>query len=567
MNQELKNLYMAVILSVFIIIVYNKYYEDKLPKTPETVQETAAVSDSKIVVPEVTVNKPEKEERAALKEIHEARITVKNNKLIGSIRKKGARIDDLTLVKYKETIEDDSPYITLFHKSHYEKPYYAEFGWLAADNESLKLPQSTTMWETNQDLLTPERKIVLKWDNKEGLIFYKTIEIDDQYLFKITETVENNTNKPIKLQHYGLISRTGRPEVAKGAVHDGPVGVLNQKLEEIRYENLIKDEKVIFETTGGWLGITDRFWLSALAFEQKLSEVTARFVYSKTAKGDCYQADYLLPPVVVNSGESKSSSGLLFAGAKEVRTLDFYRKKLGIEKFDLAIDFGWYYFLTKPFFFILEFLYNLIGNMGLAILIFATVLRIAMVPVATASNVSMAKMKKLQPKVKEIQERFKDDKLRTQQELMSLYKHEKVNPAAGCLPMLLQIPIFFSLYKVLNITIEIRHAPFYGWIRDLSAPDPSSVFTLFGLLEWPIPSFLNIGILPLLMGITMLIQQRLNPKPTDKSQAMMMKYMPFFFTFLLGQFASGLVIYWTWSNVFSIIQQRMIMKRMGVKAD
>ncbi|MGD9639228.1 MAG: membrane protein insertase YidC [Alphaproteobacteria bacterium] len=572
MNQEIKNLYMAIILSIFIIFVYSKYNEKKIENagavTVDNVSENNKndkAADSTAIGAKTENVIPVLEHISNIDESKEPRVAIKGDKVIGSIRLRGARIDDVVLAKYKETIEKDSPDVRLFEKTGSEKPYYAEFGWISSDGEqTVKLPSSSTLWQADKTELIPNGKVVLKWDNGEGLIFSKTIELDDKYLFKITETVKNNTNRTLKLHHYGLISRTGHPEAARGAVHDGPVGFLNDKLEEHRYGDLIKSGKEVFSTKGGWIGITDRFWLSALSFDNNIENVTARFVANETPKGEKYQADYLLPEIVINQGEEKSSSGMLFAGAKEVRTLDYYRNKVGIAKFDLAIDFGWYYFLTKPFFFVLEFLYNLIGNMGLAILVFATILRGAMVPIATASNVSMAKMKKLQPKVAEIQEKFKEDKIKAQQELMALYKKERVNPAAGCLPVLIQIPVFFSLYKVLNISIEIRHAPFYGWIRDLSAPDPSSVFTCFGMLDWPIPAFFNIGILPLIMGVTMVMQQKLNPKPTDKSQAMMMKYMPYFFTFLLGNFASGLVIYWTWSNIFSIIQQRLIMKKMGV---
>ena len=392
----------------------------------------------------------------------------------------------------------------------------------------------------------------------KGLKFIRKISIDDNYMFKIEQIVENNTNKDISLHPYGLINRKPQStENATKVVHEGMVGVIDSTLKEIKFNDLKKDKKQDFNTSGGWIGFSDHYWLGALILN---NNTESKVKFAKT-DDNTYQTDFVGEPITIKAGSVATSSNNFFAGAKEIRLLDEYTKKLNIDKFDLAVDFGWYYFLTKPFFYILDYLYRFIGNMGWAILLFAALLRLAMFPIANKSFESMSKMKKIQPKIKDLQDKFKDDKVKLQTEMMNLYKKEKINPAYGCLPMFIQIPVFFSLYKVLNIAIEIRHAPFIGWIKDLSAPDPMTVSAITNI---PLPSFLDIGVWPILMGATMYIQQKLNPAPANKDQARMFALMPLLFMFMLGHFASGLVIYWTLSNILSIIQQRVIMKKVGV---
>ena len=480
-------------------------------------------------------------------------IAIKTPSLSGSVRLKGARLDNLSLIKYRETLEADSPYISLLSPAGTAFPFFAEFGWVSSD--AIALPNAETPWKTADSELTPEKPLTLTWDNSDGLRFIRQISVDTDYMFTISDRIENYGKKTAKLFKYGLVGRTNIPESQRGAVLEGLVGYLDGSLKEFPYTKMDKEKQTSFKTTGGWAGITDKYWMAVLAFDQNAPNVTVKFSEQDTSAGKHYQADYLMPPTFVEPGQAVQTTNRVFAGAKELKLIDAYEKNLGIRRFDLTVDFGWYYFLTKPFFFILSWFNSLFGNMGLAILFFAFLLRLAMFPIANKSFENMAKMKELQPKMEKLRERYGNDKMRLNQEMMELYRVNKINPAAGCLPMLIQIPVFFSLYKVLYISLELRQAPFYGWIHDLSAPDPSSVFTLFGALNWPIPDFLNIGIWPVAMGLTMWIQQQMNPKTPDKTQNMILTMMPLMMTFLLGHLASGLVIYWTWSNVLSIAQQ------------
>lgn len=480
-------------------------------------------------------------------------IAIKTPSLSGSLRLKGARLDNLLLTKYRETLAPDSPYISLLSPVGTAYPFFAEFGWVSTDG--LSLPNSETPWQTDDTELTPEKPLTLTWDNKAGLKFIRQIAVDDNYMFTVSDRIENYGSKIVTLFNYGLVGRTNVPASQRGAVLEGLVGYLDGSLKEFAYAKMDKEQQASFKTTGGWAGITDKYWMAVLAFDQNIANVTVKFSEQDTTAGKHYQADYLMPPTVIEPGDAVQTTGRVFAGAKELKLIDAYEKDLGIKRFDLTVDFGWYYFLTKPFFFILSWFYSLFGNMGLAILFFAFLLRLAMFPIANKSFENMAKMKDLQPKLEKLRERCGDDKVRFNQEMMELYRTNNINPAAGCLPMLIQIPVFFSLYKVLYISLELRQAPFYGWIHDLSAPDPSSVFTLFGLLNWPIPNALNIGVWPVLMGLTMWLQQQMNPKAADKTQNMILTMMPLMMTFLLGHLASGLVIYWTWSNILSMAQQ------------
>lgn len=569
-NLEKRNLILAVIFSaVFLFMIDAVFPPARQPVpaarpqpsvpgvSPQASALTAAASAEQSFAPAPNAVSGQKHAPAALtreQAVDEYRhIAIKTPSLTGSLRLKGARLDNLLLTKYRETLAPDSPYITLLSPVGTAYPFFAEFGWVSTDG--LALPNAETPWQTNDTELTPEKPLTLTWDNKTGLKFIRQISVDDNYMFTVSDRIENYGSKIVTLFNYGLVGRTNVPASQRGAVLEGLVGYLDGSLKEFAYAKMDKEEQASFKTTGGWAGITDKYWMAVLAFDQNTPNVTVKFSEQDTTAGKHYQADYLMPPTIIEPGDAVQTTGRIFAGAKELKLIDAYEKDLGIKRFDLTVDFGWYYFLTKPFFFILSWFYSLFGNMGLAILFFAFLLRLAMFPIANKSFENMAKMKDLQPKLEKLRERCGDDKLRFNQEMMELYRANNINPAAGCLPMLIQIPVFFSLYKVLYISLELRQAPFYGWIHDLSAPDPSSVFTLFGLLNWPIPNALNIGVWPVLMGLTMWLQQQMNPKVADKTQNMILTMMPLMMTFLLGHLASGLVIYWTWSNILSIAQQ------------
>ncbi|WP_169543297.1 membrane protein insertase YidC [Sneathiella aquimaris] len=491
------------------------------------------------------------------------RIKINTPSLHGSIALKGARIDDLTLVNYREEVDPSSPEIKLFSPSGSPKPYYAEFGWSVGPETTVKLPNSNSIWTTTASELTTEKPLVLTWDNGEGLIFTRTYAVDDHFLFTVNQKVQNNTGNPVTLYPYGLISRTGMPETTGFYIlHEGPIGVFNETLEEVDYDDLMEEGTRAQTSTGGWIGMTDKFWLAALIPDQA---TPSKSRFNHVAQGNRFQTDYVSQTgVTIPAGSSSDATNRLFAGAKEVHVLDNYEEEFGISRLELAIDWGWFYFLTKPIYFALEFLDAQIGNLGLAILALTVIIKLLLLPLAHKSYVSMTKMKKLQPEMVKLREQFGDDKQKLNQEMMALYKREKANPAAGCLPILLQIPIFFALYKVLFVTLLMRHQPFYGWITDLSAPDPTNLFELFGLIPWSPPEFMMIGALPILMGLSMYLQQKFNPQPADPVQAKIFLFMPIFFTFLLASFPAGLVIYWTWNNCLSIAQQWFIMKRMGV---
>jgi len=505
----------------------------------------------------------------ALERDDSPRLRIDTPALQGSLRVQGALIDDLVLTDYRETLDPESDLIHLFSPSNAPDPYHARFGWVAAGgSDGLTLPGPDTPWRVlSGNALTVNQPVVLTWDNGQGLRFTRTIVVDDHYMFTVTQRVENTGTTPVTLYPYGLISRTDRPSTdGIYILHEGPLGVFDGTLTEVNYGDLEEEGSQRETTTGGWIGITDKYWLAALAFDQKV-EANARFAREMRDGRERFQVDYVLAGQTLQPGAAIESTNHLFAGAKKVELLDGYEETLGITNFDLAIDFGWFYFMTKPFFYCLLWLEGVLGNYGLAILAFTVLLKLVFFPLASKSYESMSKMKKLQPEMKKLQERFKDDKARMNQELMALYKREKANPVSGCLPILVQIPVFFALYKVLYVSIEMRHAPFYGWIQDLSAPDPLNLFTAFGLIPWDPPALLSIGLWPVIMGATMYFQQILNPAPTDPTQKRIMQFLPLFFTFLLAQFPAGLVIYWTWNNVLSMLQQWWIMKRMGVSVN
>ncbi len=500
---------------------------------------------------------------AALKQSQ--RIRIDSKRLHGSIALTGGRIDDLTLADYRQTTDEGSPEIVVLSPTGSPNPYYAEFGWTVAPGTTVAVPNAKTVWTADSNVLSPTKPVTLTWNNGAGLTFARTYTLDENYMITVTQRVQNQGDANVTLYPYALISRHGTPETTGFFIlHEGALGVFNETLTEHDYDDMAENRTVTEKSTGGWIGITDKYWLTALIPDQSQ---TFTGTFRHIAKnGDKYQTDYLLEPITIAAGGSTEVENRLFSGAKEVNLIETYGEQLGIKRFDLAIDWGWLNFLTRPLFLAIDFSYNWLGNFGLAILFVTVIIKVIFLPLAHKSYVSMSKMKKLQPEMVKLRERFGEDKQKLNQEMMALYKREKANPASGCLPILLQIPVFFALYKVLFITIEMRHAPFYGWIHDLSAPDPTSLFNLFGLIPWSPPELIPaIGVWPLLMGISMYLQQKLNPQPTDPIQAKIFLFMPLFFTFLLASFPAGLVIYWTWNNLLSMAQQWLIMKKMGVK--
>jgi len=496
------------------------------------------------------------------------RVPLETPRIRGSIALKGARIDDVVLNDYRVTVEPTSPNIVLLSPSGSTDPYYVEFGWVP-DGTKVPVPDAQTLWSApNGARLTPDSPVTLTWDNGEGLTFTRTIAIDPNYMFTVTDSVENTGDTTTRLYPYSLVSRHGLPSTAGFFIlHEGLIGVLgDQGLTEIDYDDLDDDGPQKFPATGGWLGITDKYWATVLVPDQQ-SPFEGRFISGISGSKPTYQADYLLDAVEIAPGATTEITSRVFAGAKEVDLIDGYETEYGIEKFELLIDWGWFYFLTKPLFFAIDYFYKLVGNFGVAILIVTVLIKLLFFPLANKSYVSMSRMKLVQPQMMELREKYKDDKLKQQQGMMELYKKEKINPLSGCLPIVLQIPVFFALYKVLFVTIEMRHAPFFGWIQDLSAPDPTTIFNLFGVIPWDPPQFLMLGAWPLIMGITMWIQMRLNPPPPDPTQAMIFNWMPVVFTFMLASFPAGLVIYWSWNNTLSVLQQYTIMRRQGVSVD
>ena len=558
MDQQ-RNIIIAIALSIAILFGFQYLFPQpqKPPPAPATSEPAPSQSQAPTAPAAVAEAKPRQEVLAAA-----PRIKIKTPTVSGSIDLVGARLDDLTLDKYHETIDPSSSTIELLSPDGSEHPYFAEFGWVAGAG-SVKLPDQQTRWTASATELTPEHPVDLSWDNGQGLRFVRRYAVDDNYMFTVTQTVENNSAEAVTLVPYGLVSRTGNPVTSSTYIlHEGPIGVLAGTLKELKYADLKPGQPVDFKSTGGWLGITDKYWLAALVPDQQ-EALKARFTHVERDHAEVYQADYTGSEHVVPAHGSVSTSGRLFAGAKEVHLLDTYESELQIPLFDHAIDFGWFYWITKPIFLALDYFYRWIGNFGLAILLLTVLIKAIFFPLANKSYRAMSKMKLVQPEMAKLRERFGEDKARLNQEMMALYKRVGANPMAGCLPIVVQIPVFFSLYKVLYVTIEMRHAPFYGWIHDLSAPDPTTFINLFGLLPFTPPpiSFLMVGALPIVMGLTQFLQQRLTPQTMDPVQARMFLILPFVFTYMLAQFPAGLVLYWTWNNLLSIAQQWVIMRR------
>jgi YidC/Oxa1 family membrane protein insertase len=496
------------------------------------------------------------------------RVTIDTPKLSGSINLTGARFDDLVLNDYRVTVEKTSGNIHLFSPSELPDGYFAELGY-SGDAASGAVPGPQTLWTAQAGAkLTPETPVKLTYTNDKGLTFSREIAVDTDYMFTVTDTVENAGASAVSLSPYGRVTRFQKPAGQSVYVlHEGLLAVTGEEgLQEIKYKDLEENKEVKpGKSKDGWLGITDKYWGAALVPPTE-TEFQPRFSWFEEGRSR-YQSDYLSDPVMIAPGQPATVKTQIFAGAKVSSIIDRYESERGIRMFDRLIDWGWFYWLTKPMFWLLDHLYKLFGNFGIAILVTTVIVKGLFFPLANKSYASMARMKVVQPKMLEIREKYADDKMKQQQAMMELYKTEKINPVAGCWPVLLQIPVFFALYKVLYVTIEMRHAPFFGWIQDLSAPDPTSVFNLFGLLPYGVPAFLMIGFWPLLMGITMFLQMQMNPAPPDPTQAMIFKWMPIMFTFMLAAFPAGLVIYWAWSNFLSILQQGFIMKKNGAKIE
>ncbi|GDX35464.1 MAG: membrane protein insertase YidC [Candidatus Fonsibacter ubiquis] len=561
---ENKNVLLAVILSTAILIGWSFYFEN-----PEEAQRKRAEIQGKTET-QTSIQKPEAPQPSkanpaksisrneALKESD--RVLIENKNLSGSISLRGALIDDIILKNYRETLDPNSKPIVLLSPKKYEQGYFVESGW-ATTKSDIKVPDNNSLWQIKEGKkLTPNSPITLEWNSREGLIFSKKIEIDDKYLFKITETVRNDKNRAVDLFHYGQITKNAKPTTENFYIlHEGLIGVVDKNLKEETY-SAVEKEKKTYNGKSGWFGITDKYWMSAIIPE---SGKSFKGEYSYTNN---YKANFIISePNTISPQKSTTGNIKIFIGAKEVYPIDNYAEKEKIDRFDLAIDWGWFYFITKPLFFVIDYIFKIVGNFGVAIIILTALVRIVFFPLSNYSFKSMAKMKVLQPEMLRLKELYKDDVRRTQQEMMALYKREKVNPLSGCLPILVQIPIFFAVYKMLFVTLEMRHAPFFGWIKDLSAADPTTIFNLFGLIPWEPPTFLMIGIWPILMGITMYLQQKLNPAPPDPIQAKIFAWFPFIITIMLASFPSGLVIYWTASNILTMAQQYYIMRKTTVK--
>ncbi|RUA18053.1 MAG: membrane protein insertase YidC [Alphaproteobacteria bacterium] len=554
-----KNVLMAIVLSTLVLVFWATFFEP--PPVERQIAEDQVTKSEELSSP--SIEKVELSKKIARDDTIDsvARVKIENNNIKGSISLQGAIIDDIIFKNYKESLESDQKVIFLNPKSS-DEGYYIETGWASNSNEKLKLPLDNTIWKVKGNkVLTPNKPIVLEWDNNEGLIFTKKIELDDKYLFKISQGIKNTSNKSYEFFPYAQITRNYKPDVIPIYIlHEGFIGMFDDELKEEDYED-VEDEKFIINSSKGWLGITDKYWLTAI-----VPEKGKKFKSEFLSIDGKYKANFIIKEATVLSSNASITNEInAFVMAKEVAVIDGYAEKLGIEKFDLTIDWGWFYFITKPLFFVIEYFFKLTGNFGVAIIILTALVRIVFFPLANYSFRSMAKMKILQPEMIRLKELHKDDKTKLQQEMMALYKREKVNPVSGCLPVLIQIPFFFAVYKMLYVTIEMRQQPFFGWIQDLSARDPTSIFNLFGLIPWDPPTFLMIGVWPILMGLTMFLQQKLNPTPPDPMQAKIFMFLPIFLTIILAPFPSGLVVYWTVSNVLTMAQQWVIIRGTKVK--
>ncbi len=558
-----KNVFVAIALSMSVLLFWGAFFETpKKPIDPKNNQKVEQKSEAGSIAP--TINQPTIVKNVSREDSikKDKRIKIENNSIVGSINLKGAQIDDISFKNHKQKVEGDKNIIFL-NPAETENGFYIETGWTSIGSK-IKIPTKESVWSVKgNNILSENSPIVLQWNNGEGIVFEKKIELDNKYLFRITQQVRNNSNSSIDLYPYAQMTRNKIPDDIQNFYiqHEGFIGVFDDELKEDDYDD-IKEKKIVRESNEGWLGITDKYWMTAFVPE-KGKNFKSTFLYDNG-----YKANYIInEPTTIN----KSSTGInqlrLFVSAKEVETIDGYAADQNINKFDLVIDWGWFYFFTKPLFFIIDYLFKISGNFGYAIVLLTVAIRLIFYPLANFSFKSMAKMKAVQPEMMRLKELHKDDKVKLQQEMMSLYRKEKINPASGCLPVLIQIPFFFAIYKMLFISLEMRHQPFFGWIKDLSAADPTTIFNLFGLIPWDPPSFMIIGIWPILMGASMWVQQKLNPAPADPIQAKIFAFFPLFLTIILASFPSGLVVYWTVNNILTIAQQYVIVKQTTVKTN
>ena len=556
---DTKNVIAAISLSAAVIIIYGLFFapNPELNIRKNLDQDVKKVEQTDTPSIEITEKISNISRSEAINKSN--RIRFENENIIGTINLNGAIVDDLTFKKYTEKL-DGKDNVVLLNPKNVENGYYVETGWVT-NNKNINLPSANTLWEIDgNEKLTPNSSVKLKWSNNNGIKFEKIISIDNNFLFTIEQKIINNTNKTYNFYPYGQIIRNTAPEVTNFYIlHEGLIGVFDEQLVEEDYDD-IEEKKYSINAKSGWTGITDKFWTTVIVPE-KNKEFRSDFEYKNKFKANFIETNSL----EIGANESKNNVIKLIVAAKEVDIIDSYAEIHDINKFDLVIDWGWFYWLTKPFFFVLHYFFEKTGNYGIAIILATIVIRILFFPLANYGFRSMAKMKVLQPEMTRLKELHKGDKMKLQQEMMALYKKEKVNPVSGCLPILIQIPFFFAIYKVLFVTIESRHQPFFGWIADLSERDPTSIFNLFGLIPWDPPSFLIIGVWPCLMGVSMYIQQKLNPTPPDPIQQKIFMFFPIFLTVILAPFPSGLVIYWTFNNILTMAQQVIIMKRTTVK--
>ena len=558
-----RNVFVAIALSMSVLLFWGAFFETPKKNSEQQInQKVEQKNEQGSIAP--TINQPQIIKKITREESINSgkRIKIENDSVVGSINLKGALIDDISFKKHKQKVEDGKNIIFL-NPSDTENGFYIETGWTSIGNK-IKVPSKDSEWKVKgNNKLSDKSPVILQWNNNEGVTFEKIIELDDKYLFKISQQVKNNSNSPIDLYPYAQMTRNKIPDDIQNFYiqHEGFIGVFDDELKEDDYDD-VEEKKIVRESNEGWLGITDKYWKTAFVPESG-KKFKSTFLYENG-----FKANYITNEPV-NIG--KSSTGVnklrLFIAAKEVETIDGYAADQSINKFDLVIDWGWFYFFTKPLFFVIDYLFKISGNFGTAIVLLTIAIRLIFFPLANFSFRSMAKMKAVQPEMMRLKELHKDDKVKLQQEMMALYRKEKINPASGCLPVLIQIPFFFAIYKMLFISLEMRHQPFFGWIKDLSAQDPTSLFNLFGLIPWDPPGFMIIGIWPILMGASMWVQQKLNPAPADPIQAKIFAFFPLFLTIILASFPSGLVVYWTINNILKIAQQYVIVKKTTVKTN
>ena len=583
-GQDKRNLIIAI-GAIFVVLVGWQFLMPALfppDERPQRVAEQPALGTAPPSLDQVVLDADDPAQ-AGLGQagIDSPRIQIESPRLSGSIARLGGRIDSITLLDYREEADEESPNIVLLQPRDAVRPYFADFGWISA-NEGIALPQPDTLWDADKLTLSSGRPVTLRWDNGAGLRFTRKIDIDENFVFTVTQSVLNTTGAPLALTPYSRIARFSDatesilPFKPLFIFQDGALGVFGEDYRDADYDDMrdAYDARVEnpragtdyrYDATGGWMGLTDKYWLVALIPDQQVP-FQASFEYVPVDGGteDSFQTIYEAEPLTVSPGQAVSLTSHLFTGAKEISLLDDYEEALGVDRLDLAVDFGPAWFLSKPMFYVIDFFNRVTGNFGVAILLLTICVRVLLFPLANKAYASMSRMRKLQPEMIRLRERFKDDKQRMNSELMKLYREQKANPVAGCLPLLAQIPVFFALYYMLFVTIEMRHAPFFGWIHDLSAPDPMTFITGFGLLEWPVPEFLLVGIWPIIFGVTMWLQMKLNPQPMEPIQQKILMALPIIFLFLFARFPAGLVVYWTWNNVLSIAQQWLIMRRMGI---